>query len=394
MPKDRDFPKVWIELQTPHIKALCDDFDPDSRKAVFLREDGADFDDRTKAAFEECGFERGYVGSAVAYAKVGSLKGDFRHKVFPGVKILRVNLESSAARDAIHTKEPFQTTPPKVEVDKSDVDWLVDDVLPSVDEPPVTDQVEVEASVDVEQASEVVVDAPVAETRPTVEQISEEFVLDEDMKAFEAFLIYEGVPSAIRREFIAGALEMNRVFSQDEIYSSEKTPSEFRKEFATRTPRKDLAKLKIADRVFPFLRVFREKSEADISEYLEFADRYIDQVEDFHSDFEREAAILQAKNVENGVNAKDTTQSFEYGTRISGFRTMVEFIVVDPQNQKDLEDEIRKDPRFAMLTKGQYINFKSPLLTMIKRDEEILERLKQSWEEKIPNDMAGDAPKM
>lgn len=383
------------------------------RSFVAFESTKGEFDESIKKSFEEADCEKRIAGDSEVFVSTGELSnkkiGSILRNVFNSFDLWEV--KSDEDRKAIMLDRPLHM--PQAEQSNDDVDIMsLVTPEPEIEEPTgadVTPPEEVAAQPEPEPEPEPEADSvsedlpsepvenPVTDAvsepdadpasdktpEPAPEQVAEasgEFA-HVDLTELDNFLVHEGVPAAVREEFRAGAAELSRVFSADYLYDLQSKPDDFkpgdvRKDFKDLTDKKDLAKLKIVDRVYPFMLQLNRLDADAKARHAEFAATQGTEMDSFIEWLENYVDEIAPEVDPNMVSALPSN------LRISGARPLIDIVTTDkPQATEKSYRE--NDARFELLNKSQFNNYKAGMVTRCRKRDDISEAMSQKFNETL-----------
>lgn len=415
----------WPDVSMYNAKALYTyDTENKSHLAVFQTVDDHRFDAATQAEFERAGFVKMMRSRNTVFVRPKPVKMGEILKIFPDArlekfvskefylkKISEVGFEydllpfDEKANDMtieeevdilMDLAEPEDEQaedwhPPHnperearvAEIEKGQpVKWVKMDTKEPCDQhggPLAQEQGAPEAAV--EQKAE----APeVAEVNPMVEA---------DLEAFKNYMIFEGIPHSVKEideetgdestvdirdqyieaaRFILTTPDVLKVALMDKPVP----PKDFRKAFVAKLDanQKHMAKASVVDKVYGLLLTFNDLSDEAKQENAGFAEEYADAQEQMYAHM-----LESAIQLEEQTGTADVVKRFTAAVKANGTRWMANYVLAE--SSRSYQKEMLTEKRFSLLTTGQLQNYKSPFLTKLKKDDQMVEALRETRKE-------------
>ena len=383
----------WPDLSQHNARMLIGQ----DRSFVAFEAMNGSFDDALKQSFADSGCEKMIAGDQEVFVSTGELSnkkiGSILRDVFKTFDLWTV--ESDEDRRAIMLDRPLHAPEETQTADDVDIMSLVSpDPEPEAEtapEPmggndePVAPEAPSETAQEPDTAHETV-EEPVTGPDTSVQEDSQPDPASGDfshidLTELDNFLVHEGVPASVREEFRAGAAELSRVFSAENLYDTKAKPDDFkpgdiRKDFKDLTDKKDLAKLKIVDRVYPFMLQLHRSGADDKARHADFAASHGTDMDAFVDWLEAYVDEIAPDVDPNMVSALSSN------LRISGARPLIDIVTTDAPQATEKEYR-ESDARFELLNKSQFNNYKAGMVTRCRKRDEISDTMSQKFEEHL-----------
>lgn len=219
-----------------------------------------------------------------------------------------------------------------------------------------------------------------------------------DANQFEQFLTYEGVSPDARSDYRAAITAMSHHFSFAEVFETEHeidpaTPNKgygsvLRERLKTETKHKELAKSRIIDLLYGFVKEFLNRDDAQRAVHASFVE---ERKEDVEKLWDWTTAFMKKFDDQHGGIPNFLT-TYPRVVRIAGMRTLFDLVTTD--KPRELEAKLKsEDLRFAQdaMPGKQFANYMNPVISKLRRSDDAIEQIRAQRDEVFGKEL-GAAP--